>query len=84
MPSQSTAYNSMHRISEALGVKVSPYSLRACFVSLLKTELPEAYMKQIIGHSTAMPTYSGPYAHDLAGEKEQAAAIIDEALRKLI
>ena len=84
MPYQSTAQHSIKRISDALGVNISAYCLRHTFVSLLKNDIPEAYMKQIIGHSTAMPTYHGTYAHDLTGEREKASSMIDDSLRKLI
>lgn len=85
MASQSTTYKSMKRISDALGVNVSPYSLRHCFVSLMASAaIPETYIKNIIGHSSAMPTYSGPYAHKIGGDDEKAAALIDNTLRKIL
>lgn len=84
MPYQTTTKNSIKRISEKLGVNVSAYCLRHTFVSLMKNDVPESYIKQIIGHSTSMPTYSGTYSHALNGEKETAAAMIDDTLRRIL
>ncbi len=84
MPSQSSAFKSIERIGKKLGKKISPYCLRHTFVSLLKNELPESMMKQIIGHSSSMPTYHGTYAHELEGERLAASQIIEDSMKKLV
>lgn len=85
MPHQASAQHSIKRISDALGVNISAYCLRHTFVSLMASaSVPEAYIKQIIGHSTSMPTYDGTYSHEISGDREKASLLIDDSLRKLI
>ena len=85
MPYQSTTQHSIKRISDALGTPISAYGLRHCFVSLMASiNMPEAYLKQIIGHSSKMPTYDGTYSHPINGDKEKASVIIDDTLRKIL
>lgn len=55
------------------------YSLRHTFISLMKTVMPEAMIKDIVGHSASMPTFS-IYGHVLNDEARQAASIIDLTL----
>ena len=56
------------------------YSLRHSFISLMKSSaMPEAILKDIVGHSTAMDTF-GVYGHILKDEARQAAEIIDLTL----
>ena len=55
------------------------YSLRHTFISLMKNVMPEAMIKDIVGHSTSMDTF-GTYGHILSGDLGQAADIIDLTL----
>lgn len=55
------------------------YSLRHTFISLMKNVMPEAMIKDIVGHSTSMDTF-GTYGHILSGDARQAAEIIDLTL----
>lgn len=55
------------------------YSLRHTFISLMKNVMPEAMIKDIVGHSTSMNTF-GTYGHILSGDARQAADIIDLTL----
>lgn len=57
--------------------EVSPYELRHTFVSVVK-ELPEGILKPIIGHSKVMDTF-GVYSHEVQGDAEQAASLINAA-----
>ena len=52
------------------------YSLRHTFISLMKNVMPEAMIKEIVGHSVSMDTF-GTYGHILEGDARQAAEIID-------
>ena len=52
------------------------YSLRHTFISLMKNVMPEAMIKEIVGHSAAMPTFTH-YGHILRDDARQAADIID-------
>lgn len=55
---------------------IQQYSLRHTFVSVSKSILPEALLKQTVGHSKSMDTL-GIYGKELDGDKVQAANIID-------
>lgn len=81
-PSQSTTFNSLVRISEKLGVSVSPYCMRHTFISLMKNDVPETIIKAIVGHSVSMDTF-GTYGHAVNGELERGAAEIDYILKKI-
>lgn len=52
------------------------YSLRHTFITLMKNVMPEAMIKDIVGHSASMDTF-GTYGHIYADEARQAAEIID-------
>jgi len=52
------------------------YSLRHTFISLMRNSMPEAMIKEIVGHSTAFDTF-GTYGHILENDAKQAAEIID-------
>ena len=83
MPSQSSAYNSLSRISKDLGVDVSPYSLRHTFISMMKNELPEQMIRQIVGHSASMHTFE-TYGHFVDGELEKASAQISTIYKTVL
>lgn len=55
------------------------YSLRHTFISLMKNVMPEAMIKDIVGHSTSMDTF-GTYGHILSDDARHAADIIDLTL----
>lgn len=63
-------YSSQH------GIDCSIHELRHTFVSMMNTNLPSALLKDIIGHSAAMDT-DGVYGHEIDGDKQRAAQIID-------
>ena len=55
------------------------YSLRHTFISLMKNVMPETMIKDIVGHSVSMPTFSTS-GHYYEGEENEAAEIIDLTL----
>lgn len=59
----------------------SIHELRHTFVSMMTTALPASMLKGIVGHSESMDT-DGVYSHELDGDKQRAAAIIDSVLTK--
>ena len=54
--------------------------LRHTFVSIAQ-ELPEAYVKRLVGHSRNMDTF-GTYGHAVAGDAEKIAAGLDAIFAK--
>lgn len=57
----------------------SVYSLRHTFITLMKNVMPEAMIKDIVGHSASMPTML-TYGHYYEGEELESARIIDLTL----
>ena len=58
------------------GLNGTVYSLRHTFISYMKNVLPEAMLKDIVGHSVSMPTLS-VYGHLVDGDQRRAAQVID-------
>ena len=58
-----------------------PYSFRHTFVSVLKNDLPEQFLKAYLGHGASMDTY-GVYAHAIQSDIEESRKIIVIALQK--
>ena len=83
IPSQSSIKNSLYRISKDLGTSVSPYCLRHTFISMVKNELPEQMIRQIVGHSASMDTF-GTYGHMVDGEIERASAQISTIYKNVL
>lgn len=67
------------KLKEERGLSGTVYSLRHTFISLMKNVMPEAMIKDIVGHSVSMNTF-GTYGHILSGDAKQAASIIDLTL----
>lgn len=65
------------------GIKCSLHELRHTFVSIVKLEMPEALLKDVIGHSASMDT-TGVYGHEIDGEKQRAADIIDSIFDRML
>lgn len=76
MPSQNAAYMQWNRYKQANGLpSCTPYGMRHTMVSASK-KVPLEYLKQIVGHSLSMDTF-GVYGHQMDGEKEAAAEMMD-------
>ncbi|MCI8336942.1 MAG: tyrosine-type recombinase/integrase [Peptococcaceae bacterium] len=65
------------------GTKCTLHELRHTMISLQKNNMPEQLLKQVVGHSKSMDTF-GVYGHEVDGEKEEAAQIINMTIQKLI
>lgn len=79
---QSTLRNNWLRIASERQLPGSPYSLRHTFISIMKNQMPEAMLRQIVGHSSETDTI-GIYGHVVDGELQQAAKIIDVNFRRI-
>ena len=81
---QNTMRKHWNRLKAERGIPGSPYSLRHTFVSVVgsQTNLAEGTIKDILGHSDSMPTFS-VYKHQLSGELESAASIINLTFERL-
>ena len=70
-------YRRQHNITHA-----SLYELRHTFVSI-NVDVPEALLKQAVGHSKAMDT-RGVYGHSVDGQQERAARLIQAAFDEVL
>ena len=57
-------------------IKSSLYEMRHTMVSISKSDVPKPLLKRIVGHSAGMDTF-GVYGHDVDGELQRAADILD-------
>lgn len=74
-------YRRWHSYATQHGITVSIHELRHTFISMTNKDLPESLLKQVVGHSYAMPT-DDVYGHEIDGDKQRAADIIDSVLAK--
>lgn len=65
------------------GINTSLHELRHTFVSICKAEMPETLLKDIVGHSATMDT-GGVYGHEIDGEKQRAADLLDEIFDRVL
>lgn len=63
--------------------RITQYGLRHTFVSHLKSILPDALMKQLVGHSESMPT-NEVYAHFVTDDDRKAAKLVGEYFNGII
>ncbi len=84
LENQQSLYNywRFYQRSNGIDPPVSLYELRHTFVSVAKT-LPLGVVKDIVGHSQNMDTY-GIYAHELAGDAENAARAVSGVFAQLL
>lgn len=83
MGSQSTMRKQWERLKEEKELSGSLYSLRHTFVSIVssQTHLAEGTIKDIVGHGE-FDTF-GTYKHQVSGEIEQAADVINLTFERL-
>lgn len=79
-----TLYNYWLRIyAKQHGITASLHELRHTFVSIARIEMPEALLKDFVGHSVSMDTF-GIYGHEIDGDKQRAADIIDAVFDRVL
>lgn len=85
MASQSTARKQWKRLAQERDLPGSLYSLRHTFVSIVssQTHLAEGTIRELVGHSeNGMDTF-GTYKHEIKGEIESAAEVINLTFERL-
>lgn len=73
----------IHVYAKQHGIRVTLHELRHTFVSIAKLEMPEVLLKDVVGHSSGMDTH-GIYGHEIDGDKQRAADIIDSIFDRLL
>lgn len=74
-------YASWRAYSRQHGIECTIHELRHTFISINKADMPLELLKAVVGHSSSMDTI-GVYGHEVDGDKERAAAIMDEVIQK--
>lgn len=72
-----TTYRDQHDL------KCSLHELRHTFVSIVQNNMPMPMLKAMVGHSDVMDT-SGVYGHEVSGEMQRAAKIVDNVFDSII
>ncbi len=85
LASQSTARKQWRRLAAERDLPGSPYSLRHTFVSIVssQTHLSEGTIRELVGHSEAGMDTFGTYKHEIKGEIENAAEVINLTFERL-
>jgi len=71
------SYRQQNEITSSL------YELRHTMVSVVKSDMPDPLLKMVVGHSKEMDT-EGIYAHEVDGDLQRAADILDTTFNKLL
>ena len=64
------------------GISSSIHELRHTMISIVKTDIPETLLKQVVGHSKSMDT--GIYQHVVDGDAERASIMIDDVFDRIL
>ncbi|MFZ5975238.1 MAG: tyrosine-type recombinase/integrase [Bacillota bacterium] len=59
------------------GIACTLHEMRHTLISIAKVDMPDQLLKRIVGHSKSMDTF-GVYGHDVDGELQRAANILDD------
>ena len=75
-------YKQWYSYRQQHGIESSIHELRHTMISIVKSDIPETLLKQVVGHSKAMDT--GIYQHIVDGDAERASTIIDNVFDRLL
>lgn len=76
-------YFSWRAYAKQHSIDCSIHELRHTFISINKADMPLELLKSVVGHSSSMDTI-GVYGHEVDGDKERAAAIMDKTFQRLL
>lgn len=62
-------------------IAITLHELRHTFISICKSEMPEALLKQVVGHSVQMDTYK-TYGHAVDGDNQKIIDFMDDSFGK--
>lgn len=69
------------KFARAHNIQITLHELRHTFISICKSEMPEALLKQVVGHSVQMDTYK-TYGHAVEGDAQKIIDFMDESFSK--
>ena len=64
-------------------IRSTIHEMRHTYISILKNDMPEQMLKDLVGHSVNMDTY-GVYGHVVNGEMERAKNIMDSTFARVL
>lgn len=76
-------FNKWFTYSHQHNIGCTLHEMRHTLVSVAKSDVPEQLLKRIVGHSKTMDTY-GIYGHDVDGDIQRAAKILDKTFDNLL
>ena len=76
-------YKQWQYVKPLIKADCSMYALRHTFVSIGRQAVPEQFMKLLVGHTPNMSTYE-TYGHELSGDKQQAAALMQASFDNVL
>lgn len=82
-PDPNAVYDQWATYRKQHGIEASIHELRHTFISIQKSDMPLALLKSVVGHSDSMDTL-GIYGHEVDGDQERAAQIIDTAFSDIL
>ena len=68
---------------KAHGIQSTIHEMRHTYISIMKNDMPEQMLKDLVGHSVNMDTY-GVYGHVVNSEMERAKGIMDSAFARVL
>ena len=77
-----TAEYAWHLISKQIGTDCTIHELRHTFISMSKSELPIALLKQVAGHSATMDTLK-VYGHETETDTETSRKLLETAFEAI-
>lgn len=76
-------FDSWKRYRKQHNIQSSIHELRHTFISVAKADVPKSLLQKAAGHSESMDTI-GIYGHEVNGEAERTANILDSIYSKII
>lgn len=76
-------YKTWYKYRQQHGIECSLHEMRHTLISVAKADVPEQLLKRAVGHTENMDTF-GVYGHDIEGEMQQVADILDSVFDKLL
>ena len=65
------------------GIECTIHEMRHTYISVMKNDMPEQMLKDLVGHSVDIDTY-GIYGHVVDGEMERAKRIMDSTFERVL
>lgn len=81
LSSPQAIYSSWRAYAKQHGIECTVHELRHTFISINKADMPLELLKSVVGHSSSMDTI-GIYGHEVDGDKERAARIMEDTFQK--